>query len=92
MKYDWFLNLLTSIEIFNWLIWDLLTALGHHCPIRDHEAFMYAYGGIKFLTLNGKITTYLSEGLGFLHLCMLHTKVATIIWFNYQFWEIYVEI
>ena len=54
----------------------LLTALGHHCPRRDHEAFMYAYGGLKFLTLNGKITAYLSDSLGFLHLCMLHTKVT----------------
>lgn len=53
----------------------LLNALGHHCPRRDHEAFVYAYAGLKFLSLNGKIATYLSDSLGFLHLCMLHTKL-----------------
>ena len=53
----------------------LLTALGHQCPIKDHETFMYAYGGLKFLTLNARITTYLSETLGFLHLCLLHVKL-----------------
>ena len=36
---------------------------------------MYAYGGLKFLTLNSQINTYLSNALGFLHLCMLHTKL-----------------
>lgn len=53
----------------------LLNALGRQCPRRDHEAFIYAYGGLKFLSLNGKIATYLSDSLGFLHLCMLHTKI-----------------
>ena len=72
-----------------------ISALGHHCPRRDHEAFMYAYGGLKFLTLNGKITAYLSDSLGFLHLCMLHTKVTWIVrygvcvikkWVVFQIW------
>jgi hypothetical protein len=53
----------------------LLTSLGQHCPRREHEAFVYAYGSLKFLSLNGKIATYLSETLGFLHLCMLHIKL-----------------
>ena len=53
----------------------LLTALGHGCPTKDHETFMYAYGGLKFLTLNASICTYLSETLGFLHLCLLHVKL-----------------
>ena len=53
----------------------LLTALGHQCPTKDHETFMYAYGGLKFLTLNATICTYLSDTLGFLHLCLLHVKL-----------------
>lgn len=53
----------------------LLTALGQNHPVKDHETFMYAYGGLKFLTLNASICTYLSETLGFLHLCLLHIKL-----------------
>ena len=38
----------------------LLTSLGNHCPKKDSEAFVYAYGGLKFLTLNGQISQLLS--------------------------------
>ncbi len=51
-----------------------LTALGYHCPVADHEAYVYAYGGLKFLTLNPKITNHL-ESVGFLHLSVLHIKL-----------------
>jgi hypothetical protein len=53
----------------------LLTCLGHHCPLLDQEAFVYAYGGLKFLTLNAKITEHLSSLVGFLHLSVLHIKI-----------------
>ena len=49
----------------------LLTSLGNHCPKKDSEAFVYAYGGLKFLTLNADISELLSESLGFLHLSVL---------------------
>ena len=53
----------------------LLTGLGNTCPKKDFEAFVYAYGGLKFLTLNGQIAQILSESLGFLHLSVLHMKL-----------------
>ena len=49
--------------------------VGNHCPKKDSEAFVYAYGGLKFLTLNGNISELLSESLGFLHLSVLHMKL-----------------
>ena len=53
----------------------LLTGLGNTCPKKDFEAFVYAYGGLKFLTLNGQIAQILSESLGFLHLSVLHMRL-----------------
>ena len=53
----------------------LLTSLGNQCPKKDSKAFVYAYGGLKFLTLNGDISELLSDSLGFLHLSVLHMKL-----------------
>ena len=53
----------------------LLTGLGNTCPKKDFEAFVYAYGGLKFLTLNGQIAQILSESLGLLHLSVLHMRL-----------------
>ena len=53
----------------------LLTGLGNTCPKKDFEAFVYAYGGLKFLTPNGQIAQILSESLGFLHLSVLHMRL-----------------
>ena len=51
-----------------------LTALGRNCPMTDNEAFVYGYGGLKFVTLNPKLLQVL-EGAGFVHLASLHLKV-----------------
>ena len=51
-----------------------LTALGRNCPMSDNEAFVYGYGALKFITLNGRLVKDL-EGLGFMHLATLHLKV-----------------
>lgn len=40
----------------------------------DNEAFVYGYGGLKFVTLNPKLLQTL-EGAGFVHLATLHLKV-----------------
>lgn len=53
----------------------LLTSLGKYCPHRDSEAFIYAYGGLKFLTLNPRLNRFLSDTLGFLHLSVLHMRL-----------------
>ena len=51
-----------------------LTALGRNCPMTDFEAFVYGYGGLKFVTLNSKLLHVL-EGVGFIQLATLHLKV-----------------
>ena len=51
-----------------------LTALGRNCPMTDFEAFVYGYGGLKFVTLNTKLLHVL-EGVGFIQLATLHLKV-----------------
>ncbi|KAL1496983.1 hypothetical protein ABEB36_008021 [Hypothenemus hampei] len=51
-----------------------LDALGRSSPIDDSEACVYAYGALKFLTMNSKILQKVLD-LGILPLMVLHMKL-----------------
>ena len=40
-----------------------LTSLGRNCPMADNEAFVYGYGGLKFVTLNPKLLQVSHESM-----------------------------
>lgn len=51
-----------------------MDALGRSSPIEDAEACVYAYGAIKFLTMNTKVLQQILD-LGILPLMVLHIKL-----------------
>ncbi|XP_050309639.1 armadillo repeat-containing protein 2 isoform X2 [Anthonomus grandis grandis] len=51
-----------------------LDALGRSSPLDDAEACVYAYGALKFLTMNGQLLQKVVE-LGILPLMVLHIKI-----------------